>query len=83
MGRLRTTLTLLAATTVAFAAACGGGSSSSKGSATGAKLTMYAFSSSPAEDAVLRQEVDAYNKQGKNTAEVKIQIGRASCRERV
>jgi multiple sugar transport system substrate-binding protein len=72
MGRLRTTLTLLTATTVAFAAACGGGSSGSKGSATGAKLTMYAFSSSPAEDAVLRQEVDAYNKQGKNTADVKI-----------
>lgn len=55
-------------------AACGddGSGSGTEGSATGAKLTMYAFSSSPAEDAVLRKAVDDYNKQGRNTADLKV-----------
>jgi multiple sugar transport system substrate-binding protein len=71
MGRFRTSLSVFAATAVALAAGCGGGGSD-KGSATGAKLTMYAFSSSPAEDSVLRNVIDGYNKLGKNTVDVKI-----------
>jgi len=56
------------------ATACGdsGGGSGSGGAATGAKLSMFAFSSSPAEDAVLRKAVDDYNKQGRNTVELKV-----------
>lgn len=55
-------------------AACGddGSGSGTEGNATGAKLTMYAFSSSPAEDAVLRKAVEDYNKQGRNTVELKV-----------
>src|SRR6185503_17728382 len=55
-------------------AACGdsGSGSGSGGAATGAKLSMFAFSSSPAEDAVLRKAVDDYNKQGRNTVDLKV-----------
>ena len=56
------------------AAACGddGSGSGTEGNATGAKLTMFAFSSSPAEDAVLRKAVEDYNKQGRNTVDLKV-----------
>ena len=47
----------------------GGGTS---GNETGAKLSMYAFSSSPAEDAVLRKAVSDYNAKGRNTVDLKV-----------
>ena len=59
-------------TAVLLTAACGDdGSAGTEGTATGAKLTMYAFSSS-AEDAVLRKAVEDYNKQGRNTVALKV-----------
>jgi multiple sugar transport system substrate-binding protein len=59
---------------VLLTAACGddGSGGGTEGNATGAKLTMFAFSSSPAEDAVLRKAVDDYNKQGRNTVDLKV-----------
>ncbi len=53
---------------------CGdsGNTGGSSGAETGAKLTMYAFSSSPAEDAVLRKAIDDYNKKGRNTVDLKV-----------
>lgn len=65
-------LAVAAAVALLVAAAGCGGDDKSKGAETGAKLTMYAFSSSPAEDAILRKVVDDYNKQGRNTVQVKI-----------
>jgi multiple sugar transport system substrate-binding protein len=64
----------LAAALAVSAAACGddGNSTGSSGTETGAKLSMYAFSSSPAEDAVLRKAVEDYNKKGKNTVDLKV-----------
>jgi multiple sugar transport system substrate-binding protein len=43
-----------------------------KGAETGANLQMYAFSSSPAEDAALNAAIDAYNKLGRNTVKLTI-----------
>lgn len=37
-----------------------------------AKLTMYAHSSSPAEDDTLKKIIDSYNKLGRNTVDLKI-----------
>ncbi len=76
MLRPRIRLAVLAAGVLALAvpaalAGCGESGGGSKGAETGAKLTMFAFSSSPAEDAVLRKAVDDYNKQGRNTVELK------------
>jgi multiple sugar transport system substrate-binding protein len=66
-------LSALVACSLAFLAACGdSGNSGTTGAETGAKLTMYAFSSSPAEDAVLRKAIDDYNKKGRNTVELKV-----------
>lgn len=62
----------LAAAVALLVTATGCGGNDNKGATTGAKLSMYAFSSSPAEDAILRKVVDDYNKQGRNTVEVKI-----------
>ncbi|HEX6498187.1 MAG TPA: ABC transporter substrate-binding protein [Micromonosporaceae bacterium] len=54
-------------------AGCSNSSSSDQGGkSTGAKLSMYAFSSSPAEDSTLRGIVDAYNKLGRNTVTLNI-----------
>ncbi|MQA26320.1 MAG: extracellular solute-binding protein [Micromonosporaceae bacterium] len=50
----------------------GCGASDDQGSATGAKLTMYAHSSSPAEDETLKKAIDSYNKRGRNTVSLKI-----------
>jgi multiple sugar transport system substrate-binding protein len=77
MFRLRVPLAaLFAGALVTAVAACGDNGSSSSGSGggaeTGAKLSMYAFSSSPAEDSVLRKAIDEYNKKGRNTVELKI-----------
>jgi multiple sugar transport system substrate-binding protein len=55
----------------ASASACGGGDAN-QGSETGASLQMYAFSSSPAEDAALNTAIAAYNKQGRNTVKLNI-----------
>jgi multiple sugar transport system substrate-binding protein len=59
---------------LALATACGddGSGSGTDGNATGAKLSMFAFSSSPAEDAVLRKVIDDYNKLGRNTVDLKV-----------
>ncbi len=51
--------------------ACGGGSGD-EGKSTGANLTMYAFSSSPAEDTVLKQVIADYNKTGRNTVKLNV-----------
>jgi len=54
-------------------AGCGDdGSGDGGGTQTGATLSMYAFSSSPAEDAVLRKVIDDYNKLGRNTVNLNI-----------
>jgi multiple sugar transport system substrate-binding protein len=69
----RTGLAVAAASLLVVLPACGGGNSSSnQGKATGAQLSMYAFSSSPAEDSTLRTIVDDYNKQGRNTVKLNI-----------
>lgn len=52
-------------------AGCGEGEEKAD-SAEGAKLTMYAHSSSPAEDETLKKIIDSYNKQGRNTVDLKI-----------
>jgi len=52
-------------------AACGDDSDGG-GATTGATLSMYAFSSSSAEDAVLRTVVEDYNKLGRNTVKLTI-----------
>jgi multiple sugar transport system substrate-binding protein len=72
MGTPRNRLAIAATVALLLTATGCGGADKSKGAETGAKLTMYAFSSSPAEDAVLRKVVDDYNKQGRNTVQVKI-----------
>ncbi|MFB9451494.1 ABC transporter substrate-binding protein [Dactylosporangium vinaceum] len=72
MRHLRPALALIFATTLALTSACGDDGSGGQGEASGAKLTMFAFSSSPAEDAVLRKAIDDYNKRGKNTVELKV-----------
>jgi multiple sugar transport system substrate-binding protein len=46
--------------------------SGTSGAETGAKLSMYAFSSSPAEDAVLRKAISDYNAKGRNTVDLKV-----------
>jgi multiple sugar transport system substrate-binding protein len=51
-------------------AGCGG--TDDAGSATGATLTMYTFSSSPAEDQTLKKVVDAYHRTGRNKVSLKI-----------
>ena len=63
-------LVTAAAAIVLLAAGCGddGGG----GKAGPANLSMYAFSSSPAEDAVLRKVIDDYNKLGRNTVKLTI-----------
>jgi multiple sugar transport system substrate-binding protein len=66
-----TGVAFLAAGVLLAVAACGGGGSDT-GKKTGAQLSMYAFSSSPAEDATLRGIVDDYNKQGRNTVKLNI-----------
>jgi multiple sugar transport system substrate-binding protein len=53
-------------------ASCGGGGSGEEGKASGVQLSMYAHSSSPAEDSTLRAVVDGYNKLGRNTVKVNI-----------
>lgn len=74
MKRLPRLFTALLAVTLATAACGDDGNTGSgnNGNATGAKLTMFAFSSSPAEDAVLRKAVEDYNKQGRNTVDLKV-----------
>jgi multiple sugar transport system substrate-binding protein len=62
-----------AATAALLLVAAGCGDDSDGGSAaTGATLSMYAFSSSSAEDAVLRKVVEDYNKLGRNTVNLNI-----------
>ena len=48
---------------------CGG---EDAGPQTGASLQMYAFSSSPAEDAALNAAIAAYNKLGRNTVKINL-----------
>ena len=64
----------VAASLVLSLAACGdsGDKGADQGKATGATLSMYAFSSSPAEDQTLRGVIDDYNKLGRNTVKVNI-----------
>jgi multiple sugar transport system substrate-binding protein len=52
-------------------AGCGGGDEEASGTE-GAQLTMYAHSSSPAEDQTLQKIIDSYNKQGRNKVSLKI-----------
>jgi multiple sugar transport system substrate-binding protein len=54
------------------AAACGDDQGGSGTPQTGASLKMFAFSSSPAEDAVLRKVIDDYNKLGRNTVTLSV-----------
>jgi multiple sugar transport system substrate-binding protein len=68
--RRRVGAVLTSAGLVLALAGCGGGEESS--SAEGAELTMYAHSSSPAEDETLKKIVDSYNKQGSNKVDLKI-----------
>ncbi len=63
-------LAALVALTLAGAAGCG--SDDSQGNQTGASLQMYAFSSSPAEDAALNAAIAAYNKLGRNTVKLNV-----------
>jgi multiple sugar transport system substrate-binding protein len=74
MSRSPRTLTALLACSLALVAGCGdsGNTGGASGAETGATLTMYAFSSSAAEDAVLRKAIDDYNAKGRNTVELKI-----------
>ncbi|WP_432993805.1 sugar ABC transporter substrate-binding protein [Dactylosporangium sp. CA-233914] len=72
MLNLRPALALILLGSLSLTAACGDDGSGTQGDATGAKLTMFAFSSSPAEDSVLRKAVEDYNKQGHNTVELKV-----------
>nr|BFE60680.1 ABC transporter substrate-binding protein [Dactylosporangium thailandense] len=69
---MRPALALVLAGVLSATAACGDDGSGKQGDTTGAKLTMFAFSSSPAEDAVLRKAIDDYNKQGRNTVDLKV-----------
>ena len=68
--RQRRLLAALATLAVLGASACG--SDDSQGNKTGAGLQMYAFSSSPAEDAALNTAIAAYNKLGRNTVRLNI-----------
>jgi len=70
MNRLRA-LALTAVACLAVAA-CGDDGSGSAGTETGVSLSMYAFSSSPAEDQTLRKIIDDYNKLGRNTVTLNI-----------
>jgi len=67
------TLAVIAAAALVLAG-CGddGNSGGTSGPETGAKLSMYAFSSSPAEDAVLRKAIADYNAKGRNTVDLKV-----------
>ncbi|HZM77954.1 MAG TPA: ABC transporter substrate-binding protein [Candidatus Limnocylindrales bacterium] len=65
-------LVAVSALTLLGASACGGGDTSGNNSGTGASLQMYAFSSSPAEDAALNAAIAAYNKLGRNTVKLNI-----------
>jgi multiple sugar transport system substrate-binding protein len=68
----RAALAIAAAGLLLPLASCGSGGSGDQGKASGVKLSMYAFSSSPAEDNLLHSVVDAYNKQGRNTVKLSI-----------
>ncbi|MCW2640234.1 MAG: putative transporter substrate binding protein, partial [Dactylosporangium sp.] len=68
----RVALAVAAAGLLLPLASCGGGGTGDQGKASGAQLSMYAFSSSPAEDSTLRTIVDGYNKLGRNTVKVNI-----------
>src|SRR5262245_30987055 len=71
--RRRAYAVALAAALLLAAAGCGDdGGGGDAGNATGASLSMYAFSSSPAEDSTLRKVVDDYNKLGRNTVTINI-----------
>ncbi|WP_433606857.1 sugar ABC transporter substrate-binding protein [Dactylosporangium sp. CA-139114] len=72
MSIMRPALAFVLAGVLSATAACGDDGSGKQGGTTGAKLTMFAFSSSPAEDAVLRKAIDDYNKQGRNTVDLKV-----------
>ncbi len=63
---------LAALSTLALVTASACGSDDSQGNETGASLQMYAFSSSPAEDAALNAAIAAYNKLGRNTVKLNI-----------
>ncbi|HZN17822.1 MAG TPA: extracellular solute-binding protein [Micromonosporaceae bacterium] len=63
----------LAALLCLAAAGCGDDGDSDQGAQpANAKLSMYAFSSSPAEDATLRKVIDDYNKLGRNTVTLNV-----------
>jgi multiple sugar transport system substrate-binding protein len=68
--RQRRLLTALSALILLGASACGG--DDNQGNETGASLQMYAFSSSPAEDAALNAAIAAYNKLGSNTVRLNV-----------
>ncbi|NUT35390.1 MAG: extracellular solute-binding protein [Hamadaea sp.] len=70
MTSVRRVLAGLSALALLGATACSGGDD--PGAQTGASLQMYAFSSSPAEDAALNKAVEEYNKLGRNTVKVTI-----------
>lgn len=63
---------LAAAVLLLAVAGCGDDGGSGGGDQTGATLSMFAFSSSPAEDTVLRKVIDDYNKLGRNTVTLNI-----------
>lgn len=64
-------LVAVSALVLVGATACGGGDAG-QGNETGASLQMYAFSSSPAEDAALNTAIANYNKLGRNRVEINI-----------
>ena len=70
-GRPSRTAAVAAAALLALGlSGCGG--DSGEGSATGAELSMYAWSSSPAEDEALKDAIEEYNKLGRNKVKLNI-----------
>jgi multiple sugar transport system substrate-binding protein len=72
MGASRSRLLVAVSALVLLGASACGGDDTGQGNETGASLQMYAFSSSPAEDAALNAAIDAYNKLGRNTVKLNI-----------
>ncbi|MDF2704586.1 ABC transporter substrate-binding protein [Nonomuraea muscovyensis] len=70
--RLPAAAALSATTLCVLVAGCGGGESAGQASSGKATLSMYAWSSSPAEDGVLRKAIDDYNKLGRATVKLNI-----------
>jgi len=72
MGASRSRLLVAVSAFVLLGASACGGDDNNQGNETGASLQMYAFSSSPAEDAALNTAIAAYNKLGRNTVKLNI-----------